>query len=279
MKNRYWAVTLCVVVLVLALLSACGGPKATTTATSSATGTPTATATTTQTPTATGTTTQTATATTTQTGAATTTQTATATATATSTQTQPPTTTAGGDSLTDILGQGATFNSIYFEMVVINPDQSTYSAKMWMKNQTKIRQEMSMEGANTIIIINMGEGKMWMYYPDQNMAMEMEMDTEMVPEDIVDPGEILDYNPNIEGTEYIDGKECIVITWDISGMGTTKSWIWVDYGFPIRTETTTSAGTTIIEYKNLDFSDIPDSMFELPEGVTIIPMGTDIPEF
>jgi outer membrane lipoprotein-sorting protein len=51
---------------------------------------------------------------------------------------------------------------------------------------------------------------------------------------------------------------------------TVKMWIWKEYGFPIRAEMTTSAGTTIAEYRNLDFSDIPDSLFELPPGVEIM---------
>jgi hypothetical protein len=33
---------------------------------------------------------------------------------------------------------------------------------------------------------------------------------------------------------------------------------------------TDSSGTNTIEYKNYDFSDIPDSMFVLPAGVTIV---------
>jgi hypothetical protein len=35
-------------------------------------------------------------------------------------------------------------------------------------------------------------------------------------------------------------------------------------------EATTTAGKTIVEYKNMEFVDIPDSTFELPPGVEII---------
>jgi len=50
-------------------------------------------------------------------------------------------------------------------------------------------------------------------------------------------------------------------------------WIWKEKGFPIRIEMTSIEGTFIIEYKNIEFTDVPDSMFELPEGVQIV----DIP--
>jgi len=35
---------------------------------------------------------------------------------------------------------------------------------------------------------------------------------------------------------------------------------------------TTDEGMVIVEYKNIEFVDIPDSMFELPEGVEIMEM-------
>jgi outer membrane lipoprotein-sorting protein len=147
----------------------------------------------------------------------------------------------------------------------------TVEAKVWMKEQTKFRLEMTTQGMATIVIIDMEEGVMYNYMPDQNMAMEMTLDTGMIPEDpLGGVTEMLDYNPDIEGTEKYDGKDCIVVTWDIPGTGKAKAWIWTQYGFPLKMETTTTEGTIIIEFKNVDFSDIPDSVFELPEGVTII---------
>jgi len=54
------------------------------------------------------------------------------------------------------------------------------------------------------------------------------------------------------------------------GGATVKSWIWEEHGFPIRVETTTAEGTTVIVYKDIDFGDIDDNMFELPSGVQVI---------
>jgi outer membrane lipoprotein-sorting protein len=248
MKKRILVIGLCLLVISLVLVSACGGSDKTTTKT----------------------------ATTTATNTATSTQTATSThtATATATQTQPPTTTAGGSSLADILGQGAAIHSIKYDMIMTVPGQATITATVWMKEQTKIREEMTAEGSTIIMIFNKDEGFMYMYYPDQNMAMKMPLDTDQVPEDpIGDTSGILDYNPEMQGTETLDGKDCIVITMDVPGTGSMKYWIWAQYGFPLRMETTTSQGTTIIEFKNIDFSDILDSMFKIPDGVTVTTIG------
>jgi outer membrane lipoprotein-sorting protein len=80
---------------------------------------------------------------------------------------------------------------------------------------------------------------------------------------------IPNYNPTILGTETIDGKVCLVVEYTVVEAA-TKAWIWEEHGFPIRVEVTTTEGTTTVEYKNIEFVDIPDSMFELPPGVQII---------
>jgi len=76
------------------------------------------------------------------------------------------------------------------------------------------------------------------------------------------------YNPTIVGTDTIDGKKCTVVQYTIEGQ-TTKMWLWQDHGFPLRVEATTPQGKTTMEYKNIQFNDIPDSLFTLPAGVQI----------
>jgi outer membrane lipoprotein-sorting protein len=278
MKNKYWAVALCVLILVLALVSACGGPKSTTTPTATATGTKTPTVTATQTATATitptGTETATATITPTGTETATATSTATATQTATATttptQTATPTGTTGGNILGNILGLGANISSVKYDMTITAPGAGTILTKVYLKNR-KFREDMTMDGTTAILIFDTDEGFMYTYMPDQGIAMKTTLDTNMVPEGpIEDPDEILNFNPDITGTETIDGKSCTVFTWDAPGTGTVTYWIWTETGFPLKIEMVTSQGTTTITFTNIDFSDISDSIFELPEGVTII---------
>ena len=256
MKNGYLAVGLCLIVLMLILVSACGGGKSTTTTTSTATATTTKTATATKTPTAT------------------TTKTPTQTSTATKTATPTPTSGGGaGGSLSDILGKAANIASMKYEMSITAPGSETIEASIWQK-MPKMREEMTMQGTTTVIIFDMDEKIMYTYMPDQNIAMKTTLNTSMIPEgNAGDTSKILDYNPTIVGTETIDGKSCTVITWDIPGSGSMKEWVWTDKGFPLKMETTANGKTTVIEFKNIDFSNIPDSVFELPEGVQIIESG------
>jgi hypothetical protein len=253
MKKGYWAIVLGILVLMLSLVSACGAPEVATT-TAGAT-TPTATGTQTGVPTATN-----------PTG---TTPPTTGTATTTITATQPPTTTAGGNSLDAIISKGAAITSMYYEMVSTVPGQGTTTTKVWMKDYKKFRMEMAAEGASYIIIVDEDAGVMYMYYPDQNMAMQMTFEGTDTQGMVQDPESLLQYNPDITGTETYDGKPCIVISYSEPGYGTFKEWIWTEYGFPLKIESTTSEGTSTVEFKNISFSPIDDSVFELPSGVTI----------
>ena len=127
---------------------------------------------------------------------------------------------------------------------------------------------MSMEGITTVSIIDQDAKTMYTYMPAQNMAMKTSYD-QAQESATQEAGSITDFNPKTVGTESIDGKTCLVVEYT-DEQSTTKMWIWRDRGLPVKMEMTTTEGKTTIEYKNYDFSDIPDSMFELPSGVQII---------
>ena len=106
---------------------------------------------------------------------------------------------------------------------------------------------------------------MYMYIPAQNMAMKMD-----ISQAGASPTEnIAQYNPVVIGTETLDGEVCLVVEYTAAGIK-TKSWIWKEKGFPIRMETAGPQGSSVIEFKNIEFVDIPDSMFQLPAGVQIV---------
>jgi len=202
--------------------------------------------------------------------------TTTTTPTTTTTTTQPPTkatttttTAAIGETLSEILGHAVDITSVKYDMEITAPGTPATTTKIWMKTN-KMRSEMTFEGQTMITLLNVDNQTMYLYYPDQNMAIKMAYEQ---PESAMEEAQsIPDYNPTIIGTETLDGKVCLVVEYTVNGT-TAKMWIWEEYGFPIRVETTTAEGTIIIVYKNIEFTDIPDNVFELPEGVQIM----DIP--
>jgi len=175
----------------------------------------------------------------------------------------------GEESLEDILGRGADLVSVKYEAVITAPGTPKQIMQIWFK-QDKIRTEVTEQGQDLIMIANFDTQVAYLYYPAMNMAYQMDFE-QAAALPLADAQSIPDYEYQIIGTEILDDKECLVVEYTVPAEQTTvKMWIWKEYGFPIRAEMTTSAGTTIAEYRNLDFSDIPDNMFELPPGVEIM---------
>lgn len=178
-------------------------------------------------------------------------------------------------SLTDILTKVAGVTSLKYDMVITAPgQQATVTQKIWRKGN-KMRMEGTMEGKSMVYLVDMDEQLAYMYFPSENMAMEIDMSKaqETAGESPTEQsGSIMQYNPVTLGTEVLDGKSCLVIEYTAE-TGKTKSWVWKKYGLPIKTETTTTKGTSVVELKNIDVGNISDSMFELPAGVQLM----DIP--
>jgi outer membrane lipoprotein-sorting protein len=171
----------------------------------------------------------------------------------------------GGESLEDIVGQG--IGSVSYTMEITAPGTPTVAMKVWSEGN-KVRSEMEQGEQRIVNITNYDTGKAYMYMPDMNMAYEI--DLSQAPEtDYGDVQDIPNYDYTVIGTETMDGKSCLVVEYSAGG-ATVKSWIWKEHGFPIRTEVTTSEGTTVTVFKDIDFGDIADSMFELPAGVQIM---------
>ncbi len=166
------------------------------------------------------------------------------------------------------MAQAATIVSVKYDMVVTVPGQPTSTQKVWEK-KNKMRRELTAEGQTIVHLIDSEAKTMYTYIPAQNMAIKM--DFSQAAETATESFDLEAYNPVVIGTETLDGKVCLVAEYTVEGIK-TKSWMWKEKGFPIRMETATPQGTMVIEFKNIEFVDILDSMFELPAGVQIVQM-------
>ncbi len=155
--------------------------------------------------------------------------------------------------------------------------------KAWVKGN-RMRLEMTVEGQTALVYIVDRDAKtMYMYSPAVNAAMKMNLYPGPAPM-ITQLASIilsrsatewvkslLATNPVVVGTETIDGKPCLVVEFT-SEQRKGKMWVWEEYGLPVRMELPipgTPGGTMILEWKNIEFVDIPDSMFQLPPGVQV----------
>lgn len=170
----------------------------------------------------------------------------------------------------EILSRGKSISTVKYEMVVNQSGQPSIVQKVWLKKD-RMKTEMTTSGQTTIMFANLAEGVIYQYLPSQNIAMKMQSDKalESLESPVESIKDIEKYQTTIVGTESIDGKDCLVVEYNI-GEIKMKSWIWKEKGFPVKMETNTPSGTVTTEFKNIEFVDIPDSIFELPAGVKVI---------
>ena len=180
------------------------------------------------------------------------------------------------ESLTDILAKATGITSFKYDMVATASGEAEVTMKMWRKGN-KMRMEGTFEEQSMVYLADVGKQLAYAYFPSENMAMKIDMSKawEAAGESPTEQSESVEqYNPITLGAEVLDGKTCLVIKYTAE-TDNVKMWLWTKYGLPIRTETTTAEGTSVVELKNIDFGSISDSMFELPAGVQImeLPFG------
>jgi len=191
-------------------------------------------------------------------------------------ETSTETSAAEGTSLSDIFGKAESIASVRYDVVITSPGNPSVTFQQWVKGN-KVRMEMPAEGKTMIIIVNLAEGVSYIYNPEENIAMKMEVgtDTQSAVEDVLS---IQSRNPTVVGTETIDGKLCTVVEYTSLAGDEVKTWLW-QKGLPVRMEVTTTEGTSRTEWKNFGFGDIPDDKFKLPAGVEVREMRIpSIPE-
>lgn len=183
--------------------------------------------------------------------------------TAVPTATPTPTATTTGpldERLSNLLGLTADIESVRFNVTLETPVGPPVDTTIWIKGN-KMRTDATLPGfGETISIIDFDAQTMSTVMGGQTLTV----DIAMAPQSPIAAAQSLaDYAPTIVGTETIDGKVCTVVEYTMEEV-TAKMWLWDERGFPVKVETTTAEGTVTIQYTDIDFSSIDDSIFELP---------------
>jgi len=167
--------------------------------------------------------------------------------------------------LEELLSKVDDIIQIKYSLVMTSPDTDEELAmQVWLK-VPDLRIEVSLDGQETVFLADMEKKTGYTYLPAGGVATRTDFDD--IPDSIKsDVENVRKYNPTITGTETVDGKSCTVVTYK-DGNTDVKAWIWNDYGIFIKRELSEADGRVLIELKDIDFSEIPDSVFDLPEDV------------
>ena len=182
---------------------------------------------------------------------------------------------AAGTSIADLVAKAKGVSEYSFTSKITAAGQ-TLTAKTFMKS-TKMRQEMSVAGQSTVLLVDLANKVAHMVMVDQKMAMKLDFSQAM--DKVENPGERIGSLPNtakLVGTEVVDGKPAAV--YEVSeGSVTSKLWIWTERGLPLKIESTVPEGKSVVEFTDYKFEPQPDSLFVLPPGVQVVEMPAGIP--
>ena len=180
--------------------------------------------------------------------------------------TSEPTTT---ETLEEILAQAANVEMVKYDCVMTGSGGELIT-KVWFKGN-KMKTESSFEGQVSTYLL-MDTGDIYRWDSPENEPQEVRS----VPEQVFGYVDAISFatwlsgeNLTIIGSENIDGKDCLVVEYASDDTESTmKAWLWKEKRFLVRLDLISPEGTTTIEFRNIDFGDIPDSVFELPTAST-----------
>lgn len=195
-------------------------------------------------------------------------------------------TSTSGKTLSDILGGGKNLGDVQFDMVTTT-SQSTQAqtAKAYYKNSGTNKMKFSaygtsQEGTTQILVMDYSAQTVYLWTQGQNIAYKMDFSQIVASNPMANGLNATQIHPTYLGTDTVDGNLCDMWQWTYQVTGTTgteKVWVWKDKSFPVKMETTTSGVTTTIEYQNIVFGTLSDSLFQLPAGVQVTQLPSSSP--
>lgn len=175
----------------------------------------------------------------------------------------------------DLLAKGHNLSGLSYDSVITADGMDPVTTKVWVKKgNMRVEIDIPENGGKMISIVNSSEGVVYSYGSDQEMATKMAL-----AQSEVDTTSPQDYSESMKPesmkyikTETLDGKECVV--YEVSDQDFTgKAWFWKDYGIPLRIEATSEGESMVMEYKNVQVTELDDSLFQLPAGVEVMDLG------
>jgi hypothetical protein len=132
----------------------------------------------------------------------------------------------------------------------------------------KIRQETTVNGQSSIMILRMDKKVAWTLMPDSKQYMEMAIPFD--PNHPAEDNKDFEYEKTVIGNETVNGFECQVVqyTYKNKKYGILTQWLSSQLGYAVKYQNKNSNGKVqmTMEYTNIKTGKQDDALFEVPEG-------------
>lgn len=175
-----------------------------------------------------------------------------------------------------LLAKGEDMPGCTYDSVMTVPGIDPLYQKIWvMPGKVRSEREHPLGNAILVSIINTVDGVMYSYDSASNIATLMAIVGDL-GEDFKTPQDYAD-DLDIPGMMYVrrevfDDKDCIVYEMH-AGSLTSKMWIWEEHGIPLKIIGGAGNDEIVVEFLSFVYGPVPDEMFELPPGATIMNLG------
>lgn len=180
----------------------------------------------------------------------------------------------GAADLEGLLAKGKAITGMYYENeFTIEGNDEKMLTKNWVKD-TKVRSVMDGFGdmGEVITLVDGDKNQAYMYLPDQQMATKLDLGE--VGQGSQDPREsFAEGDLKYVGLETLEGEKCVVYDiLDADKKAIGKLWVWEKHGVPLRMESMENGQKVTMVYKNYEFKNFEDALFQLPAGVEVMDM-------
>ncbi len=164
--------------------------------------------------------------------------------------------------------------SFYYKTVYTFNQGESFYGKMWLKGNKMRMESVDSDSEETVVTItDNDEGVMYIYYPESNYAMKMDMDFDMTDDDMT-PDNFYDSiewdNYLFVDKEVLNGMKCVVYRGIDEENNKFTVWIWEDWGMPVKIVSEVNGETMTVEYTDIELNKVDDSVFKIPGNVEIM---------
>ncbi|GAB4366372.1 MAG: hypothetical protein Kow00114_24280 [Kiloniellaceae bacterium] len=135
----------------------------------------------------------------------------------------------------------------------------------------KERFEMTMDGAQQIMIRREDKDRLYMIMPQMGMGMEIPLGG---PQEMPSPNDYAELQPEAMGRETLNGEDVTKYRVEVNDGGQRYPvFVWAtDDGIPLRVEGESAEGRFEMELSGLERGAQPAGLFEVPAGIQLMAM-------
>lgn len=146
----------------------------------------------------------------------------------------------------------------------------TMTGKAFAKG-SKMRQEMSVSGMNTVTLIDSTTKVAYTLMPDQKLAMKVDFSKIQGSSSPTDQVTGMPASAKAAGSDTVDGKSTTVYEYT-QDSSTGKLWIWTEKAVPLKAEFSAAGSKAVMTFSNYQFGALDPGLFEVPSGYRTIDM-------